>query len=59
MEQNGVTQTLKRLLFGIWPQDPTAFVGTAGVLTFVAMLTCYLPAWRASRVEPLEIPRTD
>jgi predicted permease len=40
-------------LFGLSPTDPLTLIGAAGVLTVVAVLAGYLPARRASRVNPL------
>jgi len=40
-------------LFGTGPMDPIALVGAALVLSLVALLAGYLPARRASRVNPL------
>jgi predicted permease len=47
------TRYLKTLLFGITPLDPTTFVVAAVVLTTVALLTCCLPARRATRIDPM------
>jgi len=54
-----VTRYLKTLLFGITPLDPTTFVVAAGVLTVVALLTCYLPARRATRIDPMIALRSE
>ncbi len=45
-------QTAKALLFGLTPNDPVTLVTAAGGLAAVAMLAGYLPARRASRLEP-------
>jgi predicted permease len=47
------SRSMAALLFGVTPADPVAFGGGAAVLFLVATLAAYLPAYRASRIEPM------
>jgi predicted permease len=48
-----LTKLLTGLLFGVTPHDPLTFIVMATVLLTVAVLACYIPARRATRVDPL------
>ena len=54
-----VTRLLSSLLFGIETFDPITFVGAGLVLGVTALLAAYLPARRASRVDPVAALRAD
>jgi putative ABC transport system permease protein len=49
----GLTRLLETLLFGVGSRDPVTIAAVAGILGSVAILACYIPARRASRVDPL------
>jgi ABC-type antimicrobial peptide transport system permease subunit len=48
-----LTRFMDRLLFGVSSVDVGTFLAMAGVLIFVTLLACYVPARRASKVDPL------
>jgi predicted permease len=52
-----LTRVLGSLLFGVTPQDPLTFVGTAALLIVVAAMACWGPARRAMNVDPVEALR--
>ena len=49
----GVTRYLARMLYNVHPGDPTTIVSVAILLTLVALAACYIPARRATHVDPL------
>ena len=49
----GLTRLISTFLFGVTPRDPLVFVGVPILLTAVAVLAAWLPARRASRVDPI------
>jgi ABC-type antimicrobial peptide transport system permease subunit len=49
----GLTRLMERLLFGVGARDPMTMSSVAVVLAAVAVSACYIPARRATRVDPL------
>ena len=53
------TRIFESMLFGTRPIDPLVLSGVIGMLLTVAVLACLAPAWRASRLNPIEALRTE
>ena len=49
----GLASTVRHLLFGVQPFDPLVLAGSVGLCFAAAMTACLVPAWRASRVDPM------
>jgi putative ABC transport system permease protein len=54
-----VTRWLKTQLYGVSPMDPIILISIALLLMVVALMACYFPARRASRVDPIETLRNE
>ena len=49
----GVTRVMNTLLFQVTAKDPLTFLAVAGLLSIVAFVACFIPARRATKVDPL------
>ena len=48
-----ISRLLAAVLIDLNPLDPLAFVGVAVILMAIALLACYIPARRATKVDPM------
>ena len=55
----GASRLIGNVLYGVTPADPPTYFASGIVLVAVGVLACAAPAWRASRVEPMQALRID
>jgi predicted permease len=55
----GATRIFQSMLFGTKPLDPVVLTSVIATLLAVAFLACLIPAWRASRLDPMQALRTE
>jgi predicted permease len=55
----GAVRLIQSMLYGTRPLDPAIFAAVAATLLVVAALACVVPAWRASRIDPMQALRTE
>jgi putative ABC transport system permease protein len=53
----GLSRVLAALLFNVAPTDPRTLAGVSAIIAMVAVVACVIPAWRATRVDPLVVLR--
>jgi predicted permease len=55
----GAVRLIQAMLYGTGPLDPAVFACVAASLLLVACIACLVPAWKASRIDPMQALRTD
>ncbi|HET9417963.1 MAG TPA: ABC transporter permease, partial [Chthoniobacterales bacterium] len=52
-----LTRLIGNLLYKVSPRDPLAFGSALVILTAIALVACFMPAWRATRIDPVQALR--
>jgi putative ABC transport system permease protein len=55
----GAVRLIQSMLYGTRPLDPAIFASVTASLLIVATLACLVPAWKASRIDPMQALRTE
>jgi ABC-type lipoprotein release transport system permease subunit len=55
----GVVRLVQSMLYETQPLDPAIFTAVATMLLAVAALACMIPAWKASRIDPMQALRNE
>jgi putative ABC transport system permease protein len=55
----GLSRVIRSLLFNVEPTDPATLMVVAGVMMATAMVACYFPARRATKVDPMVVLRAE
>ncbi len=55
----GTARLIKHMLYETQPLDPAIYAVVAALLMLVAAIACFVPAWRASRLDPMQALRTE
>jgi ABC-type antimicrobial peptide transport system permease subunit len=55
----GTTQLIRSMLYGTEPTDPAVIGAVILTLLLIALFACIFPAWRASRLDPVQALRTE
>ncbi|MGA9979609.1 MAG: ABC transporter permease [Candidatus Sulfotelmatobacter sp.] len=55
----GAVRLIQSMLYGTRPLDPAVFASVAATLLAVAALACLVPAWKASRIDPMQALRSE
>jgi predicted permease len=55
----GAVRLIQSMLYGTSPLDPAIFASVAATLLAVAVMACLIPAWKASRIDPMQALRTE
>jgi putative ABC transport system permease protein len=56
---SGIAQLIRSMLYDTRTLDPTVYVVVTLTLLMVATLACMIPAWRASRLDPMQALRAE
>jgi putative ABC transport system permease protein len=54
-----LSRWIEGILYGVKPTDPMTFTAVVALLLAVAFVACYVPAWRATRVDPTQALRSE
>jgi ABC-type antimicrobial peptide transport system permease subunit len=54
-----LTRLLGNLLYQVSPRDPLAFAAAFTLMALASLAACFLPAWRATRIDPIQALRAE